>query len=135
MPSELTKPARKLISKWARQEFYVYLHPLSSRFIDPTMKPTVYWVVSVEARGFSASSPFKTWRAEGFDLSATIIGMADQIPNKKMKQTSAGWLAPKEVFDKEVERAKKRQTKAKKKSNVVPFERPRRKKKSRAPKS
>lgn len=125
MPSELTLEARKILSKWARWDLYVYMRPMSSVYLVPQKKHTVYWIVSVEYRAME----YKQLRGEGYDLSEVIVKLDEDVPNRKKVQpgykpgTNTGWLAAKEVAERQREEIR---------NNVVAFERPRKRKKKKA---
>ncbi len=106
--SELTLEARKAIRRWALSDFYVYMRPISSKYVDASKKERTYWNVSVEYRTLE----FKQWRAEGYDLSSVIMELAEQIPRRPKSNgyqpgKQVGWLAPKVAFEKEKKHHKK----------------------------
>jgi hypothetical protein len=111
MPSNLSAEARKIISRWARDEAYVYMRPLTSKWIDPTKKHRVYWKVQVEIR----TAPPGRWDAEGYDLNEVILSLGQKVPRRRIpnpgfdpKTKDGGLLAPKKVFKQELEEAKRR---------------------------
>lgn len=91
MPSGLSAEAKKVLSRWARDDFYVYLRPVSSKYIDRTKKETIYWCVSVEFRRVEEPRQF---RGEGYDLNDVILELAERVPRRRQKLSNAGWLSP-----------------------------------------
>jgi hypothetical protein len=75
----LSDEARKAISRWTRDEFYVYIRPVTSRFLDRSSKHKIYWQVSVEYRHVD----FRSRRAEGYDLNDVILTLAKDVPRRK----------------------------------------------------
>lgn len=86
----LSDEARKLISRWARDEFYIYIRPLTSRLIDRSKPHKVYWQVSVEYRYVE----YKSIRGEGYDLNQIILDLGPRVPRRKDKQP--GYLGAQE---------------------------------------
>lgn len=80
MTDTLTKESRKILSRFARDEYYVYLRPMTSRFIDRSKKHKLYWVVSVEFR--RPDGP-KTFRGEGYDLNEVLEELSERVPRRK----------------------------------------------------
>lgn len=149
IPSELPSDVRKILSRWARDDYYVYLRPMSSAYVDPGKKETTYWVVSVEYRAVE----FKQVKGEGYDLCEVLRKMAPDVPRRRDVQPgyrpgkTTGWLAARAAADaekahyasqpkpkkKNAGKPSKGKLKVKKPSNVVDMtERLRKKKKRRA---
>lgn len=78
----ISDEARRLISKWTRDEFYVYIRPITSRFIDRSQKHKVYWQVSVEYRRVD----YHSIRGEGYDLNQIILDLGPKVPRRKVDQ-------------------------------------------------
>lgn len=99
MPSSsLNMSTRKILSRWAKEDYCVYMRPVSSRMIDARSKHSVYWIVSVELHAV----PPGNWREEGPDLDELIERLDKIVPrNRTAHRKSAGWLAPNEVFERE----------------------------------
>jgi hypothetical protein len=102
MPSELTKAAQKILKRWALDDYYIYMRPMSSLYMDRTRKATVYWSVSVEFRHYG-NGPTQ-YRGEGYDLSEIIVELASRVPDRKDVQPNykagpTGWLAPERAKD------------------------------------
>lgn len=102
MKCDLSEQAKKYISRWTKDEFYVYIRPVSSRFSEPDKKHRTLWAVSVEYRFVE----YKQWRSEGEDLDAVICELGEKIPRRKQFQpgykggnpkNNPGWLAPESV--------------------------------------
>jgi hypothetical protein len=87
----LSKEAETWLSRWARVGYCCYIRPVSVKLIDPRRKHELMWVVSVE---FFTGNGHKQVRAEGYDLSETIIGMSGKIPKPQSKKRRRGWLRP-----------------------------------------
>lgn len=105
--SSLDKKTRAIINKWSAYGFYVYMRPLTSKFIDPKAKHRVYWSVSVEFRNY----PPGQWSGEGYNLDEIIAELDTRVPKGTRvggRQVPAGYLAPKSVTDREVRKAKKK---------------------------
>lgn len=83
--------AKKWLSRWASVGYCVYLRPVSVKLIDPKRKHEVLWVVSVE---FFAAGGHRQVRAEGYDLSETILSLAPKVPKPNSRKRRRGWLAP-----------------------------------------
>lgn len=116
MSSNLPMDCRKIISRWTRDDLYVYMRPISSHWIDADAKHSVYWSVLVEYRNVE----WQQWRAEGPDLADCIRNLAEQIPRRRVMDPgwrpgkSGGWLAPKAVEAKAEAHTKKQNAKLKK---------------------
>lgn len=77
---EISGQAHKYLTRWAKDEFYVYIRPLSSRFTEPSAKKfRIHWAVTVEYRGME----YKQHRAEGYDLSEVICKLGKEVPRRK----------------------------------------------------
>lgn len=114
----ISDEARRLLSKWSRDEFYIYIRPLTSRLIDRSTKHKLYWQVSVEYRYVE----YKSIRGEGYDLNQIILDLAPKVPRRKNKQP--GYLGAQAKTAGEF--GKKKKVKAKKKhADVIPIDRPR----------
>lgn len=131
MPSKLSVESRKILSRWAKDKFYVYLRPVTSKFIDAASPHTIYWNVSVEFR----TVPPGRWEAEGYDLDACIKQLGEQVPRRRAREgeklpSGAGGYAPKSMREAEVREAKKalKKTTERIKELQKESERPRRKK-------
>lgn len=104
--SSLDADVRKAINRWTREGFYVYLRPITSKYIDASTKHRTYWKVSVELRDV----PPGHWEAEGYNLDECVRELAAVIPRDRAqwkKDRPAGWLMPESVLQQEIERAKK----------------------------
>lgn len=103
--SSLNKEIRTILSRWSRAGYYVYLRPLTSKYIDARSDHTVYWVVQVELR----DTPPGQWRAEGSNLDQCILELDAKVPHSRKvhHKRTAGWMAPKKVEKKEQERFRK----------------------------
>lgn len=116
MSSQLPPDCRKIISRWTRDDYYVYFRPISSHWLDPKAKHTVYWNILVEYRNVE----WRQWRAEGPDLADCIRKLAEEIPRRRAVDPgwrpgkSGGWLAPKAVEAQAEAHMKKQNTKLKK---------------------
>lgn len=124
----ISSEAKKILSRWARDEFYVYIRCITSRFVNVTEKHRLYWSVSVE---FRTTQPIQK-RGEGYDLSEIIVNLGAEIPRRKQIQPgyqgkqekpnattqNAGWLMPDSV------KLKKVKTKLKKVDEERPKKRP-----------
>lgn len=111
MPSKMGPEARKILNRWARCEFYIYMRPTSSKFVQPKEKPGIYWVVSVEYR----TMPPGQWRAEGRDLDEVIRRLDLEVPksrprNRINQNEQPGWCAPEKMKKRAVAEARKRRT-------------------------
>lgn len=85
--SQITAEARKVLRRWARDDFYVYLRPVPSTLIDPKAKFHLVWKISVEFRGVG----WKQYVGEGNNLSETIIRMGLEVPRRgKLKKEPLG---------------------------------------------
>lgn len=80
MSEPLSREAKKWLSRWAKDEWYVYIRPLTSRFIDRSTKHRLYWAVSVECRRIGGETRY---RGEGYDLSEIILKLSEQVPRRK----------------------------------------------------
>ena len=104
MPSSsLNAEVRKVLSRWAKEGFYVYLRPITSRYVEgPNKKHKVYWNVSVELR----TVPPGHWEGEGYDLDQIVLEMADRVPRNRIEHrlSAPGWGAPKSVLEAEIAR-------------------------------
>jgi hypothetical protein len=122
MPSSsLDADVRKVINRWTREGFYVYLRPITSKYIDARNKHKTYWKVSVELRDV----PPGHWEAEGYNLDECVRELATKVPRDRAQwkeDRPAGWMAPESVLQKEIDRAKasikQAKAKAKKKKSV-----------------
>lgn len=98
--SVLTPEARKILKRWARQGYYVYLRPTMSAYAGDDGN-RVYWMLSVEYREIN----FTSIRGEGYNLSKLIVAVSGRVhkrPNRTFKLGDhAGWLAPKVAFEAE----------------------------------
>jgi hypothetical protein len=103
--SSLDVNIRKILSRWTKEGFYVYLRPITSKYIDARSDHSVYWNVQVEFR----TVPPGIWRAEGYSLDDCILELDAKVPRtrKAYKQKMAGWMAPESVLKKEIKRFRK----------------------------
>ena len=120
----------KIIGQWSRDEAYVYIRPITSKFAFPDKPSRQYWVVTVQIRGMGEDGkPLGTvdYRAEGYDLDEIVSELGTQVPRRpigasaagKLKFARPGWLAPEnrskvKVGEKKAKK-KKKSKKAKKK--------------------
>lgn len=79
MSSELSSDARKIISRWTKDGYYVYMSPTSSKWYWPKKKHIVYWHVRVEYR----YAEWVIWEGKGPSLNDVILAMGVQIPRRK----------------------------------------------------
>ena len=129
--SSLDADVRKTLSRWTKEGFYVYLRPITSRYIDVRNKHKVYWKVSVELRDV----PPGHWDAEGYNLDDCIRELDSKVPRNRAQwreDRPAGWGAPQSVLDKEIARAEASIKEARKKQKTTKSERPRKRPKRRA---
>jgi hypothetical protein len=139
----LSDEARKAISRWTRDEFYVYIRPLTSRLINRSKPHKIYWQVSVEYRYVE----FKMRRGEGYDLNEVILTLDKEVPRRKdaqpgylgVQEKPAGETGKKskkkkvaqyeseakEMTGKPREDKKKSKKKKSKVADVIPIDRPR----------
>lgn len=93
MPSDLPLDCRKILSRWSAQEYYIYLRPITSKFLDRSKKHTIYWKGQVQYR----TTPPGLWSAEGFSLAEVIRELDAVVPKLRRNYTATlkdGWLAP-----------------------------------------
>lgn len=94
----LTAEAKKVLRRWARSDFYVYLRPLSGVYFNQGPSAVV-WVVNVEVR---ATTPTQV-RKEGADLSKVICEVDLLVPRRSKGYVAekphhyTGWLAPQDL--------------------------------------
>lgn len=132
MTDTLTKESRKFLSRWAKDEYYVYIRPMTSRFIDRSKKHKLYWVVSVEFRRMDEP---KTFRGEGYDLNEVLAELAERVPRRKEAQPgyvgqqvtkkNAGYLMAHAAVLEDDEVKEIRKKRKKDKESVIITERPR----------
>lgn len=103
--SSLNMNVRKILSRWSKAGYYIYIRPLTSKYIDARSDHTVYWVVQVELR----DAPPGQWRAEGSNLDECILQLDAEVPRSRKihHERNAGWMAPKKVEKAEQERFRK----------------------------
>lgn len=90
----LTRDNEKILSRWARRGYCVYLRPFSSKLIDPNKDHVLLWVVIVEY--VNSQNQVVQVRDQGRDLYNVITRMQDRLPKKpQSKKRKRGWLAPK----------------------------------------
>lgn len=122
----LTKDSRKILSRFAKDEFYVYIRPMTSRFIDRSKKHKLYWVVSVEFRRVDG---MKTFRGEGYDLNEVLADLGERVPRRKevqpgyvgngtVSEKTAGYLMSKKAKVKPIKPVKASKDKKKRKKKV-----------------
>lgn len=102
--SSLQKSTRTILNRWAKEGFYIYIRPLTSKYINSRSEHKVYWSVAVELR----TTPPGQWRGEGYNLDDVIAELATRVPRgrKEHRAKNAGWLAPESVLAEEVEQMK-----------------------------
>lgn len=109
--ASVSPEASRILRRWARDDFYVYIRPLSSQYVDSTEQARIYWTVSVEFRSVN----FVQKRGEGYNLSEIIIELDQSMPRRKKSERATGYVPgkpmglcpPKKVFEQEVEYARK----------------------------
>lgn len=106
---ELSPEARKIIARFSRDEFYVYIRPTTSRYAEPSKKEGQWWVVSVQIRAL----PPQEFREEGRSLDEAIRRLGRVVPRRKdlpnwrpvenVKTDHIGFLAPEKLWNKKYE--------------------------------
>ena len=134
MSSTITPEASKILRRWARSDWYVYLRPISSKYHEPHKKEKTYWAVQVECRMLTHTDDgrptnLQPFRGEGYDLSEVIIKLDLEVPRRPKgyvveKPTSfSGWLVPQSEMKRQQviarERTKESQPKKKRKKRKV----------------
>jgi hypothetical protein len=120
-PNELTAEARKILKRWAAQDFYVYIRPMSGVYAGGKKKSQIFWSISVEYRGVE----WQQIRGEGWNISKLIVEMSGRVPNRERIQPGyepgkeTGWLAAKKAADQQKADMKAARQKAKKKLKLI----------------
>lgn len=134
-PNELTPEARKILKRWARQDMYVYMRPMSGVYAGGDDPSKIFWSVSVEYR---AMVDHQQIRGEGWNISKVIVEMSGRVPNRDREQPgyvpgkNVGWLAAQAVAEQQKADMRKARKKAERKKAKVEEERPRKRKKAKA---
>lgn len=81
MLTEVTPEAHKILKRWTKAQYYVYIRPLSSLFLEPEKKHKIYWRVQVEFRTVN----WQVWGDEGYDLSEIIERLDLRVPRRDTK--------------------------------------------------
>lgn len=76
---ELGSEARKIIGRFSRDEYYVYIRPTTSLYAEPTKEAGQWWVVVVQIR----SVPPHEFRAEGRSFNDVILELGERVPRRK----------------------------------------------------
>lgn len=74
----LPMDCRKIISRWTRDDYYIYFRPITSCYAKPKEPHHVVWVLLVEFRNVN----WHQWRAEGPNLDECIRELDEQIPRR-----------------------------------------------------
>lgn len=115
MVTDVSLEAHKILKRWAKAQYYVYLRCLSSLFLDPDKKHRLYWTVTVEYRTVN----WQQWRGEGFDLSEIICKLDLEVPRRDTKGLAYhpkewnGAYSPEAIVKAERKKAKKKNKKVK----------------------
>lgn len=89
----LTKDNIKIISRWTRRGYCVYIRPFSSKLIDPKKEHELLWVVSVEY--VNAIGQVVQIRDQDWDLHNVVTRVDARVPQRPQnKKRRRGWLAP-----------------------------------------
>lgn len=75
----LPMDCRKIISRWTRDDYYIYFRPITSCYTKPNEPHHVVWVLLVEFRNVN----WQQWRAEGPNLDECIRELDQQIPRRR----------------------------------------------------
>lgn len=118
----LDKPVRVILKRWAKMGAYVYIRPLTSKYIDARGPMRLYWSVQVELR----TTPPGRWNAEGENLDEIILKLGEEVPRDREEhyEQTAGWLMPESVLQQEIDRAKESIKTLKKQKSERPRKRP-----------
>lgn len=99
MITKIAPETHKILKRWTRAQFYVYIRPLSSLYVRPDKKHRIYWVVAVEHRTVN----WQQWRGEGFDINEIIQKLDLEVPKRDTSKLQyrperwAGAHAPKKM--------------------------------------
>lgn len=74
--------ARRAVSRWTRDDFYVHIRPVTSTYFRPNDPHRLHWNVTVEFRHMD----YKRWISSGPDLEACILELAETIPKRQKLQ-------------------------------------------------
>ena len=102
---DLSPESKKIIGRFSRDQFYVYIRPTTSLFAEPSKKEGQWWVVSVQIRAM----PPREFRGEGRVLDEVIRKMGQEVPRRKdldtykpitdIRNDHIGFLAPARLWN------------------------------------
>lgn len=88
---DLSLEAKKFLANWARDSYYVYIRPDTSKWAEPDEKEGPWFVVTVQVR----SLPPHEYRAEGRSLDACVLEIGSRVPRRR----DLGSLPPAQAND------------------------------------
>lgn len=76
---DLSLEAKKFLADWAKDSYYVYIRPETSKWAEPDEKEGPWFVVTVQVR----SLPPHEYRAEGRSLNACVLEIGSRVPRRR----------------------------------------------------